>query len=94
MPEYIEYAPTEWQFVGSYGDAGKCSKDSKWNVLCEDLSGKRISSRGETVSCEVPDKLTKSYQCLGINVLKLSTKAGLLLIKSVKMWKRSECKGI
>ena len=60
--------PTKYQFIGS-NDA-ECNRKTNWTVLCEDLSGKAISSKTEKHECLVnlKEQSCRKFGCLGIKV--------------------------
>ena len=78
--------PTMWKYVGS-NDA-KCSKAGNWTVLCEDLSDAGYRTKFTTKYCDVDDKSTRKFRCLGIMVLNTHHDGGVTALKDVRMWKK------
>ena len=82
----LDQAPTMWQFVGSNDEI--CNGASNWTILCQDLSGSGYPHKAWTKYCEVDDKITREFRCLGITVLNTGQKDGVASFKDVRMWKK------
>merc|ERR1712168_464445 len=80
-------APLQWQFVGSNDET--CDRFSCWTVLCEDLSGTVYPNAKWTKYCDVDEKITTEFRCLGIAVLNTRAADGNTNLRDVRMWKKS-----
>ena len=85
-------APLQWQFVGSNDET--CDRFSCWTVLCEDLSGTVYPNAKWTKYCDVDEKITTEFRCLGIAVLNTRTTDSSAALKDVRMWKKSKSNGV
>ena len=76
--------PTKYQFIGS-NDA-ECNRNSSWTALCEDLSGKAISSKTEKHECRVnlEEQSCRKFGCLGIKVLDVVDR--YVVLQNIAMW--------
>jgi len=61
------YHVTGWQFVASKDSS--CTKNSPWEVICEDLSGTGYRSRVQGKKCFAGKEVQEKYRCFGIRVL-------------------------
>ena len=82
----LDQTSTMWQFVGSNDEI--CNGASNWTILCQDLSGSGYPHKAWTKYCEVDDKITREFRCLGITVLNTGNKDGKASFKDVRMWKK------
>jgi len=80
-------APVQWQFVGSNDET--CNRFSCWTVLCEDLSGTAYPHKGWTKYCDVDEKITTEFRCLGIAVLNTRSADSGAALRDIRMWKKS-----
>jgi len=88
----VNQAPVMWQFVGSNDET--CNRFSCWTVLCEDLSGTAYPHAKWTKYCDVDEKITTEFRCLGIAVLNTRTTDSSAALKDVRMWKKSKSNGV
>jgi len=78
---------TKWQFIGSNDQT--CAENSKWTILCEDLSGKHFERSSSSKYCTVSTGLRKKFRCLGISVLDSSYKQNSeVSVSGVRIWQR------
>jgi len=82
----LNEAPNMWQFVGSNDEA--CHRFGNWTVLCQDLSGSGYRHNAWTKHCDVDEKITTEFRCLGIAVLNTDDKGSIASLKDVRMWKK------
>ena len=78
--------PSVWQFVGSNDET--CGKLGHWSILCEDKSNEGYRTKFWTKYCDVDDKITTAFRCLGIMVLNSHNKYGFTALRDVRMWKK------
>ena len=62
----VNDVPTRYQIVAN--NDRNCGKDSAWNIICEDLSGAKVSYRYTTKRCVMEDH-KKRFRCYGIRIL-------------------------
>ena len=84
---FKDQTPTMWQFVGSNDD--KCDRFSRWTVLCQDLSDRGYPNNKRVKYCNVDDKITSEFRCLGITLLNNLNISGEASLKDVRMWKKT-----
>merc|ERR1712189_22940 len=83
----LDFAPYVWEFVGSNDET--CQRSGKWTVLCQDLSGSGYPHKTWTKFCEVDEKITTEFRCLGILVWNTGVwGSGTLTLKDIRMWKK------
>jgi len=82
----LDEAPTVWQFVGSNDET--CGKLGQWSILCGDNSNAGYPHKFWTKYCDVDDKITTSFRCLGIMVLNSHSVHGAASLRDVRMWKK------
>ena len=79
--------PTMWQFIGSNDET--CDRFSRWTVLCQDLSDRGYPNNKRVKYCNVDDKITSEFRCLGITILNNLNISGEASLKDVRMWKKT-----
>jgi len=83
----LNQTPTVWQFVGSNDES--CGKYGNWSILCGDNSNAAYPNKFWTKYCDVDDKITTAFRCLGIMVLNThEDKNGAASLRDVRMWKK------
>jgi len=87
-PDWKDMAPTMWQFVGSNDET--CNRFSCWTVLCQDLSGTPYPHKGHTKYCDVDEKITTTFRCLGIRVLNNGRHDSQASLRDIRMWKKCD----
>ena len=79
--------PSKYKFIGS--NDRSCRIRSNWVVLCQDLSGARITQSDEPRGCEVKEvHRNKSFRCVGLKILQTGGRANARTpaLREIRMW--------